>query len=65
MSYALSVDLRRCVAASVEEDGLTHRQGGECFKVSSVTLSRWRPLARGKGDVRLGPLAGDRNSWQI
>lgn len=65
MSFALSVDLRRRVVAAVEEEGLTHRQAGERFKVSAASVSRWRRLAREKGDVRPGPLGGDRSSWRV
>lgn len=65
MSFALSIDLRRRVVAAVEEEGLNHRQAAERFMVSTASVSRWRRLAREKGDVRPGPLGGDRNSWRV
>ncbi len=42
MSIALSVDLRRRVLAAVREEGLTHRQAAERFRVSAASVSRWR-----------------------
>lgn len=61
MSKALSVDLRVRVLAAVAE-GLTHRQAGERFGVSAASVSRWRRLERDQGNVRPGPLGGDRRS---
>jgi transposase len=61
MSKALSVDLRVRVLAAVAK-GLTHRQAGERFGVSAASVSRWRKLERDQGDVRPGPLGGDRRS---
>ena len=52
MSLALSVDLRRRVVAAVDEDGLTHRQAAERFKVSAASVSRWRTREGGRGDAR-------------
>ena len=65
MSLALSLDLRRRVVAAVDEDGLTHRQAAERFKVSAASVSRWRGLAREKGEPRPGPLGGDRRTHVI
>jgi transposase len=65
MSLALSLDLRRRVVAAVDEDGLTHRQAAERFRVSAASVSRWRRLAREKGEPRPGPLGGDRRTHVI
>ncbi len=65
MSLALSLDLRRRVVAAVDEDGLTHRQAAERFKVSAASVSRWRGLARAQGEPRPGPLGGDRRTHVI
>jgi transposase len=65
MSIALSLDLRRRVLAAVHEEGLTHRQAAERFKVSAASVSRWRALARDKGEPRPGPLGGDRRTHVI
>ena len=56
MSMALSLDLRRRVLAAVREEGLSHRQAAERFRVSAASVSRWRRLVREKGDPRPGPL---------
>jgi len=64
MSTALSLDLRRRVVAAVE-DGASHRQAAGRFGVSAASVSRWRTLAREKGDPRPGPLGGDRRSGRI
>ena len=61
MSKALSVDLRVRVLAAVAA-GLTHRQAGERFGVSAASVSRWRRLARDRGDARPAALGGDRRS---
>ncbi len=61
MSKALSVDLRIRVLAAVAK-GLTHRQAAERFGVSAASVSRWRKMERDQGDVRPGPLGGDRRS---
>lgn len=58
MSRALSVDLRIRVVAAVEA-GASHRQAAERFGVSPASVSRWRALAREKGERRPGPLGGD------
>ena len=42
MSLALSLDLRRRVVAAVDEDGLTHRQAAERFKVSAASANMAR-----------------------
>jgi transposase len=65
MSMALSLDLRRRVVAAVNEEGLTHRQAAERFRVSAASVSRWRALKREKGDPRPGPLGGDRRTHVI
>ena len=64
MSKALSVDLRIRVLAAVEA-GASHRQAAERFGVSAASVSRWRALAREKGELRPGPLGGDRRSGRI
>ncbi|MEO1603601.1 MAG: IS630 family transposase, partial [Pseudomonadota bacterium] len=64
MSKALSVDLRIRVLAAVE-GGASHRQAAERFGVSAASVSRWRALAREKGEPRPGPLGGDRRSGRI
>ena len=64
MSKALSVDLRMRVLAAVA-GGATHREAGERFGVSAASVSRWRALQRQHGDVRPGPLGGDRRSGRI
>lgn len=64
MSKAPSVDLRTRVLAAVAA-GATHREAGLRFGVSAASVSRWRRLEREKGDVRPGPLGGDRRSGRI
>ena len=64
MSKALSVDLRTRVLAAVAA-GATHREAGARFGVSAASVSRWRRLERETGDVRPGPLGGDRRSGRI
>ena len=64
MSKALSVDLRTRVLAAVAE-GATHREAAARFGVSAASVSRWRTLAREQGDIRPGPLGGDRRSGRI
>jgi transposase len=64
MSKALSVDLRVRVLAAVAA-GLSHRQAGERFGVSAASVSRWRKRQREQGDLRPGPLGGDRRSHGI
>ena len=66
MSLALSLDLRRRVVAAVDEEGLTHRQAAERFKVSAASVSRWRAQAREKGEPRAGPVGrGPRAHFRI
>ena len=65
MSMALSLDLRRRVLAAVDEEGLPHRQAAARFRVSAASVSRWRALAREKGDPRPSPLGGDRRTHVI
>lgn len=65
MSMALSLDLRRRVLAAVDEEGLTHRQAAARFRVSAASVSRWRALAREKGEPHPGPLGGDRRTHVI
>ena len=64
MSKALSVDLRSRVVAAIES-GMSCRQAALRFGVSASSAIRWRTLARSKGDVRPGPLGGDRRSGRI
>jgi transposase len=64
MSKALSVDLRDRVVAAIE-DGLSCRQAAVRFGVSASSAIRWRSLSRTQGDVRPGPLGGDRRSGRI
>ena len=64
MSKALSVDLRTRVLAAVAQ-GATHREAAARFGVSAASISRWRGLERLRGDVRPGPLGGDRRSGRI
>ena len=64
MSKSLSVDLRVRVLAAVEQ-GATHREAAARFGVSAASVSRWRTLQREQGDVRPGPLGGDRRSGRI
>ena len=63
MSKALSLDLRVRVLAAVAQ-GLSHREAGERFGVSAASVSRWRKLARERGDAR-PTLGGDRRSGRI
>ena len=64
MSKALSLDLRIRVLAAVAA-GASHRQAAERFGVSAASVSRWRTLAREKGEPHPGPLGGDRRSGRI
>lgn len=64
MSKALSVDLRDRVVAAIE-GGMSCRQAAVRFGVSASSAIRWRSLARRQGDVRPGPLGGDRRSSRI
>ena len=64
MGTALSVDLRRRVLAAVAK-GATHREAAARFGVSAASVSRWRALEREHGDIRPGPLGGDRRSGRI
>jgi transposase len=64
MSKALSVDLRTRVLAAVAA-GASHRAAATRFGVSAASVSRWRALDRRQGDVRRGPLGGDRRSGRI
>ncbi len=61
MSRSLSVDLRIRVVAAVD-GGASHREAAERFGVSATSVSRWRNLQLRQGNVRPGPLGGDRNS---
>ena len=65
MSKALSLDLRHRVVAAVRDEGLSHRAAAARFKVSAASISRWRALERRSGDLRPGPLGGDRRSRAI
>lgn len=64
MSKALSLDLRQRALAAVEE-GLTHREVAERFRVSAASISRWRALAAKGGEPVAGPLGGDRRSQAV
>ena len=64
MSKALSVDLRDRVIAAVE-GGMSCRQAAARFGVSASSPIRWRSRLRTQGDVRPGPLGGDRRSGRI
>ncbi len=64
MSKALSVDLRDRVIAAIDE-GMSCRQAAARFGVSASSAIRWRALVRERGDVRPGPLGGDRRSGRI
>jgi transposase len=64
MSKALSVDLRDRVVAAIEA-GMSCRQAALRFGVSASSAIRWRTLVRTRGDVRPGPLGGDRRSGHI
>ena len=64
MSKALSVDLRKRVVAAVE-GGLSCHKAAKRFGVSAASAIRWRALSRRQGDVRPGPLGGDRRSGRI
>lgn len=65
MSKALSLDLRQRVVAAVRNEGLSHRAAATRFNVSAASISRWRALERKSGDLRPGPLGGDRRSGAI
>ena len=65
MSKALSLDLRQRVVAAVRDEGLSHRAAAARFKVSAASISRWRARERQAGDLRPGPLGGDRRSGVI
>lgn len=64
MSKALSVDLRERVIAAIDE-GMSCRGAAARFGVSAASAIRWRALSRRTGDVRPGPLGGDRRSGRI
>ncbi|MEM6660962.1 MAG: IS630 family transposase [Pseudomonadota bacterium] len=64
MPKALSLDLRTRVLAAVAA-GASHRVAAERFGVSAASVSRWRSLSRRQGDLRPGPLGGDRRSARI
>jgi transposase len=65
MSRALSLDLRQRAVAAVQDEGLSHRAAAARFKVSAASISRWRALERQSGELRPGPLGGDRRSGVI
>lgn len=64
MSKALSVDLRERVIGAIEE-GLSCRAAASRFGVSAASAVRWRSLSLRTGEVRPGPLGGDRRSGRI
>jgi transposase len=53
------------VVAAVRDERLSHRAAAARFKVSAASISRWRALERQSGDLRPGPLGGDRRSAVI
>lgn len=63
MSIALSGYFRDRVVAEI--DGMTCRQAAARFGISASSTIRWRARVRAQGDVRLGPLSGDRRSGRI
>jgi transposase len=65
MSKALSLDLRQRAVAAVRDEGLSHRAAAQRFRVSAASISRWRALERQSGDLRPGPLGGDRRSAAV
>ena len=64
MVKALSIDLRSRVLAAVSE-GASHREAAGRFGVSAASVSRSRRLERETGDIRPGPLGGDRRSARV
>ena len=64
MSKALSVDLRERVIGAIDE-GLSCRAAAARFGVSAASAIRWRSLLLKTGDVRPGPLGGDKRSARI
>ena len=64
MSKALSLDLRDRVIAAIESE-MSCRQAATRFGVSPASAIRWRSRLRTQGDVRPGPLGGDRRSGLI
>jgi len=64
MSKALSVDLRDRVVAAID-GGLSCRQAAARFGVSAASAILWQSLFLTRGDVRPGPLGGDRRSGRI
>jgi len=64
MVKALSLDLRVRVLKAVAE-GASHRAAAERFGVSAASVSRWRALARMRGEPHPGPLGGDRRSARV
>lgn len=65
MSKALSLGLRQRVIAAVCDEGLSHRAAAARFRLSAASISRWRALERQSGDLRPGPLGGDRRSRAV
>ncbi|OYR07865.1 transposase family protein [Brucella grignonensis] len=61
VSKALSVDLCTRVLAAVSA-GSSPQEAAERFGVGVASVSRWRNFQIEKGNVRPGPLGGDRNS---
>ena len=64
MSKALSVDLRERVVKAIKA-GMSRRQAAARFGVSPASAVRWFTLMQETGDVRPGPLGGDRRSGRI
>ncbi|MEM9431412.1 MAG: helix-turn-helix domain-containing protein, partial [Pseudomonadota bacterium] len=61
MSKALSLDLRIRVLKAVS-DRAGHPEAAARFGVGAASVGRWR---RRRGDVRRGPLGGDRRSARL
>jgi len=56
--------LRDRVVVAIES-GMSCRQAALRLGASASSAIRWRTLARRKGDVRPGPLGGDRRSGRV
>jgi transposase len=64
MPAALSLDLRVRVLTAVAQ-GVSHRAAAERFGVSAASVSRWRALARERGEARARSQGGDRRSARV
>lgn len=61
MGWAYGMDLRQRVVASIE-DGLTHRQAADRFRVAVSTAGNWHRLWRATGSARPGKQGQPRHS---